>query len=491
MTRATVSASPFLPGWMWLIPLALIVCLFEVLQPGPGNPAESIVWYSVLMIIGAAALTRVCRIDKQFDLFEPLHLTFALFLVFYPVRALLAVWLDDAWFDPAQAPIWRALSASVLGFVSFAIGYKFCPRKSAVRRRIWLDRSWNPERAQVASLALLVLGIAGFMATRCLGGSFVYFLLVDPDIKGPQEMTAWFYYLFWSCLLLQVGALVQLGAWFSTGRRALWTALYCILALLSGFLLERLFTVFCLMTLTLSWHYKKSRIKGFQVAFLSILVLVYLGVAGFYREWISPAGNNLEQTGALVELAGQQDELVLRYVVANLQELSNVSDVISMTPAELPYQFGWTFTPVIFKPIPRALMPAKPLSASGLFTQQVTPGNYDSGFTTAIGAWGEWYLNFSWPGLILGFALTGALSSAAYRAMRATTEFGRVMLYASFVVVLFTWLRSDFNSAVTDGLYYFIPAIAALAYVTQDGRRSLNYSGSPGRSAPFLENPAK
>jgi hypothetical protein len=490
MTRAAVSESPFLPGWVWLIPLALIVCLFEVLQPGPGNPAASIAWYSVLMIIGTAALTRVCRIEKQFDLFEPLHLTFALFVIFYPLRALLAVWLDDTWFDPAQAAIWRGLSASVLGFVSFAIGYKIGAGRSAVRRRIWLDRSWNPERAHAASLALLFLGIAGFAAMRFLSGSFVYFLLVDPDIKGPQEMTAWFYYLFWSCLLLQVGALVQLGAWFSTGRRVLWTSLYCILALLSGFLLERLFTVFCLMTLTLSWHYKRSRIKGFQVAFLSILVLVYLGIAGFYREWISP-GNNLEQTGALVELAGQQDTLVLRYVVANLQELSNLSDVISMTPAELPYQFGRTFTPVIFKPIPRALMPAKPLSASGLFTRQVTPENYDSGFTTAIGAWGEWYLNFSWPGLILGFALTGALSSAAYRAMRATTEFGRVLLYASFVVVLFTWLRSDFNSAVTDGLYYFIPAIGALAYVTHDGRRAPTFSAVPGGRGPLLENTIK
>jgi hypothetical protein len=489
MTRATVSANPFLPGWVWLIPLALLVFFFEALQP-VGNPAERIVGYSVLIIIGATALTRLCRIEKQFDLFEPLHLTFALFVIFYPVRALLAVWLDDAWFDPSKVAIWKALSASALGFVSFALGYKFGPGKSAVRRRTWLDRGWNMERAQVASLALLLLGIAGFAAMRFFGGSFFYFLLVDPDIKGPQEMTAWFYYLLWMCLLLQVGALVQFGVWLSTGRRAVWTALYCIVALLSAFLLARLYTVFCVMMLTLSWHYKRSKIGAIQVGILSLSVLVYLGIAGFYREWISPS-NNLVGTGELAELAGEQDQLVLRYVVANLQELSNLSEVISMTPSELPYQFGTTFTPVIFKPIPRALMPSKPLSASGLFTRQVSPENYDSGFTTAMGAWGEWYLNFSWPGIILGFALTGALSSAAYRAIRATNEFGRVMLYASFVVVLLTWLRSDFNSATTYGLYYFVPAIVTLAYVTHDGRGPLIYRGVPSRRGPLLENPAK
>jgi hypothetical protein len=465
MTRATASESPLLPAWLWLILLALIIFFFEAVQP-VGNPTKRIVWYSVLMIIGAAALTRVCRIEKQFDFFEPLHLTFALFVFFYPVRALFAVWLDDAWFDPSQAAIWRGLSASVMGFVCFAIGYRFGSRRFVVHQRTWLDRGWNQERANVASLFFLLLGLAGFAAMRFFGGSLLYFLLIDPDIKGPREMTPWFFYLLWICLLIQVGALVQLGTWLSTGRRALWTALYCILALLSTFFLGRYFTILCLMTLTLSWHYKRSRIKVSQVAILFLLVLGYLGVAGFYREWISP-DNNLEESGKLVELASEQDELVLRYVVANLEELSNLSEVISMTPAELPYQFGSTFTPVIFKPVPRVLMPSKPLGADALFTRQSSPNAYDSGLVTGLGAWGEWYLNFSWLGLILGMALTGALSSAAYKAMRATTEFGRILLYASFVVVLFTWLRSDFNAATSLGLYYFIPAIAALAYVSQ------------------------
>lgn len=466
MTRATVSQSPFLPGWVWLIPLAAVVSLFEVLQPGPGNPTERIVWYSVLMVIGATALTRVCRIEKEFDLFEPLHLVLALFVISYPVRALFAVGLDDGWFDPTKAAIWRALSASALGFVGFAIGYKLGPRKSAVRRRIWLDRGWNVERANVVSLAFLLFGLAGFVAVRFLGGSLFYFVLLDPDIKSPQAIKPWFFYLLWICLLIQVGALVQLGTWLSTGRRVFWTILYCILAILSTVFLARYFTVLCLMMLTLSWHYKRSRIRAIQVAILFLLGLGYLGVAGLYREWISP-GNNVEEAGELVELAGQQNKLVLHYVVANLEELTNLSEVISVTPSELPYQFGSTFTPLLLKPIPRVLMPAKPLGASALFSRQAIPELYDSGLVTGLGAWGEWYLNFSWLGLMLGFALTGALSSVVYRAMRATTEFGRIMLYSSFVVVLLTWLRSDFNSGTTLGLYYFIPAILALAYVTK------------------------
>jgi hypothetical protein len=466
MIRDTVARSPFLPWSVYLIPLVPMVLLYEAVQPGIGDPMAQITWYSVVMIIGSTILTRACRIEKKFDLFEPLHLAFVLFLVFYPVRALFAVWLDESWFDPSQAGIWRGLSASVLGFVCFAIGYKIVQSKPFGQRNVWLDRSWNLQRAHVIGIAFLFLGVAGFVTARLLGGSFSYFISLDPDIKSPEDIKAWFFYLLWICVFLQVGALFQLGIWLSTGRRTLWTTLYCVLALFSTFLLSRYFTVLFLMTLVICWHYLKKNIRTMQVAILCLLMLGYLGVAGLYREWTSP-GNELEMTGELVELAGQQNKLVFRYVVKDLEQLSNLSEVISMAPSELPYQFGSTFTPVLFKPIPRALMPTKPLGASALFSRQLIPESYDIGLATGLGGWGEWYLNFSWPGIALGMALTGALTAAGYKAMRATNVFARVLLYASFVVVLFTWLRNDFNSAVTFGLYYLIPAVFALAYITR------------------------
>jgi hypothetical protein len=468
MSSSTVAQGPFPPAWLWLILVAALVPLVGVLQPGSSTPAEGIAWYSLLIIAGSIVLTRACRIERQFDFFEPLHMALGFFVIYYPVRVLLAAWLDDDWFDPSQTAIWKALSGSALGFAFFALGYKIDWTRSSARRLSWLDRGWDLNRARVASLALLLLGIAGFVAMRVFGGSLLYFMRLDPDIKGPGEIKAWYYYLLWACLLIQVGALLQLGIWMANGRRAAWTAFYCGLAGFSAFLLARLFAVFSVMMLTLAWHYGRKRIRPLQVCILFVALVVYLGLAGLYREWISP-GSELEQAGALVELAGQQDQLVLRYVVANLEELSNFSEVIALTPQEIPYQFGSTFAAAIFKPIPRVLMPSKPLGASALFTQHVTPEAYDDGLVTGLGAWSEWYLNFSWPGIVLGFALLGTISSAVYRDMRRTAKFGRIMLYASFVVVLFTWLRSDFNSAITLGLYYFLPTMVALAYITREG----------------------
>jgi hypothetical protein len=391
-------------------------------------------------------------------------------LIFYPVRALFAVWLDDSWFDPSKPPIWKALTASAVGFISFAAGYKIVARKSVVGRKLWLDRKWDFARANTVSIAFLIVGLLGFLTVRVVGGSFFYFILLDPEIKGPSDMQAWFFYLFWICVLVEVGALIQCGCWLSTGRRTLWTIVFCTVALLSTFLLARYFTVLFLIILALCWHYKKRKITIIQVGILLVLVVAYLGFAGLYRELISPAVG-AGDTAELVELAGQQDKLVVRYVVNNLEELSNLSEVISMTRSELPYQLGLTFTPIIVKPVPRVLMPSKPLGASALFTRQIDPTAYENGFVTAIGAFGEWYLNFWWLGIILGMALTGALTASAYRHMRATNEYSRVLLYSSVIVILFSWIRSDFNAATTYGLYYLIPTFLAFTYIVT-GRQS-------------------
>lgn len=445
-----------------------VVLAFEVLEPSQ-NPAERVAWYSVLIIVVTSLLTRMCRAQTGFDLFEPLHMTFALFLIFYPTRALFAVWLDESWFDPAKASVWNGLSASALGYICLAIGYKIVGRRSDRHRKVWVDRSWNLKRAKVLSLVFLIIGTAGFVAMRVLGGSFLYFILVDPDIKSPGEIKAWFFYLLWVCLLIQVGALIQIGIWLATRRGTLWTVTYSIFALMSTFLLARYFTVLFLMMLLLTSHYLWKTIKTIQVAILLLLLLGYLGIAGLYREWISP-GYNLDETGALIELAGQQNKLVIRYVISNLEQLSNLTVTIDMTPSQLPYQFGSTFAPIVLKPIPRVLMPTKPLGASALFSEAVMPAGYENGLVTGLGAWGEWYLNFSWLGLTLGMAAMGALVGAAYKAARASPGFGRMILYLSSIVVLFTWLRNDFNSAITYGLYYFIPALAALMYVTRAAR---------------------
>jgi oligosaccharide repeat unit polymerase len=458
----------FPPASVWLLPFIPVVTLYASIARLSGP--ERIAWYAGILILGATVLTRICRIQKQFDLFEPLHLAFALFLVFYPIRALLAVWLDESWFNPSQKNTWIALSASALGYLCFAVGYKLTPNIRLSNRPARIEE-WNVRRARFISRVLLFLGLTGFILMPILGGSLYYFITLDADVKAPGHIAPWFFYLLWLCLLLQVGALVQFGIWLSTGRRKFRTIIYCLLAFASTLLLARYFTVLFLLMLALCWHCKKSRIKLSQFGIACLFLVFYLGVSGLYREWISPQFD-LAQTGDLVELASDQHKLILRYVVGNLENLSNLSTIIAITPDQLPYQFGLTLTPIFLKPVPRTLLPQKPLGASALFTKQIESEYYESGLVTTAGAWGEWYLNFSWLGLSIGMGFMGAISAATYRGTRARDSIGRVLLYSCFLVMLFTWLRADFNSASTYYLYYAIPIYLALRYITGPKRRS-------------------
>lgn len=465
LDKASASRSRLIPAWVWMAPLGVAFLLYEALQPEAAVASQRMEWYLVLIIGGAAALTWAWRSQKQFDLFEPLYLVFVFFVISYPVRALLALWLDESWFDPGQAAIWKSISASALGFVCFAAGYKFVARRFNPRRRFWLDRDWDFGRAEIASLAFLFLGLAGFVLLRFLGGSLFYFIMLDSEIKSPESVGAWFHYVFWMCLLIDIGALIQLGTWFSTGRRTAWTAGYCAIGLLSTSLLARNFTVLSSIVLAICWHYRRARIRAVKMAIVALVLIMYLGIAGLYREWTSP-DVALNEVAAFSDLAGQQGQLVLRYVVADFEQLSNLAEVVSTTPSELPYQFGATFIPVLLKPIPRAWMPSKGPSASVIFSQTFMPDLYENGLMTTLGAWGEWYLNFSWLGIVLGMAVTGAVTAAAYKAMRAGGT-GRVFLYSSYVVALLTFLRVDSDTAAIYGLYYFIPTTLALAYITK------------------------
>jgi hypothetical protein len=46
---------------------------------------------------------------------------------------------------------------------------------------------------------------------------------------------------------------------------------------------------------------------------------------------------------------------------------------------------------------------------------------------------------------------------------------GRILMYSCFFVFLLSWIRNDFNSAVTYGLFYFLPLYLALKYITKPG----------------------
>jgi hypothetical protein len=425
-----------------------------------------------LVTLGSAwMLTRVARRAGGRDLLEPIHIVFALYALAFPVRAMLGLWMENFWLEESETATLLALLLAFVGYAAFTLGYG---SRAPLRRAGWArgaNAGWDRGRTLLAAAGFLLASLAGFLVVARIGGSIEYFVLVDPEIKGQQEMSPWFFYLLAVCMLVQVGSLVLLAfSWAKNRHRILSLALFAV-ALGSSFFISRLSTVALLLMAALLFHYLRQPLTMPLLALLGVLALGYLAFAGLYREWVSPA-YNLEETGELAELALEQRVLVTRYVVANFDQLHNVT-LLMEDAGEVPgLQLGSTFLPLLVKPIPRVLMPSKPLGASGLLTQTYYPEQFDLGYVTNISAWGEWYLNFWWFGVLLGMAATGALTSCLYQALRGAVGPGSVLLYATLVIALLTWLRGDFNMGATFLVFYTLPAALAVWFVRRAPERA-------------------
>lgn len=84
--------------------------------------------------------------------------------------------------------------------------------------------------------------------------------------------------------------------------------------------------------------------------------------------------------------------------------------IMRTTPAEVPFQGGWTIGYIFLFWIPRAVWPDKPpLSIGRWITENYTVGGGESGTSTGCTWLGEFYLNFGWLGIVFGMIVLGIL----------------------------------------------------------------------------------
>lgn len=420
----------------------------------------------------AAWFLHMARASATFDLFEPLNLVFFVFVVMFPLRAIRDVLMDTTRIYHSSSLLLQGLFAAILGFSAFAAGYRTRIGTRAERLLAsWLDGDLDIGRVNVVSFVYLLISVIGFIVLLNAGGSVDYFLSLDPDIKSPWAMKYWFFYVLWTVIFVQVAALLQLAVWFSRGRQAVLALAYFLVGLSAAMLVSRLVTLAYLLMAMILFHYLRRKIGYVGVVLMTVLLVTYIVAAGLYRDLLSLYA---------VDVRGQEwKELLDVYFMRGLDHLYTLTDLMYRMPGELPFQWGLTFTTIFLKPVPRAWLPYKPMGATSLITYKLYPKLYDLGFSPAASAWGEWFLNFSWAGIIGGMTLMGMMASAFYHVVRGRPRPARVLTHGVLMVFLLVWLRSDFNAACTTAFYYGIPLVAAFWCVIRPHRGRVRYEGEP------------
>ncbi|MBZ5513975.1 MAG: oligosaccharide repeat unit polymerase [Acidobacteriia bacterium] len=403
------------------------------------------------------------KAEASLDFFEFPVMLYGLLVVFFPLRLILAVLLGEELFYLPPAALRLSLLACLTGFLAFAVGYRskagmrLAERFNPLISRF--DGEWDVGRTNLLALALMIVSLISVYLVYSATGSLFYFLRLDPLTKNPYEIAYWYYYATWGIKCLAVGALFQAVIFLRYRQQPLLTAGYFLAAALTAALVSRGTLIMLLLLVFGLFNYLRRKVGPVLLAWLGVLVLAWLVLGGMLRYRASLA---FTPTGV--------SDLLRLHVLQGLDHLPTLAIVMQNVPDVLPWQRGKTFLVLLYKPIPRSVMPDKPLGASGILNSTLFPLSYEAGYAFSSTIIGEWYLNFSWAGIILGMALIGVAASMVWHLRAKSRSPGRVLIYLVCVFGLVSWVRNDFQVATTDFFFLLLPTLAGVLFARRPER---------------------
>jgi len=372
-----------------------------------------------------------------------------------------------------------ALLIAIIGLVAFGAGYSVVARRqTGAMASSTPQHSYSHLRLSVVVGLLTVVGLVFAYLFFQSSGGFIYLLT---HIYGRA--------LFRSTAYWQAGALLLPVAnllWFSYDyRRARKSLRYWLHTALTSLLLvsfgDRWGIVgFWLMLVTVHYYLAGHRVKAKTAILLAVVASVVAVGVGIWRA--SSTGGAL----AAVTSRGELLQVILDQVqqvfgTRNLTDIDVLSWIIGRGYEEIGLLAGKSFFDVLLAPIPRTLLPEKPVEL-GMVVFRAYTG------TDAGGSWhpsfvGELYLNFLLPGVVLGMFLLGLASSWLEGRRRRSSHPAVVLLYAIYAVKFIILLITvDFMMAFLQAAFYVLPVIAASLYIG-GVRRGLVQSMATGEEA--------
>ena len=184
------------------------------------------------------------------------------------------------------------------------------------------------------------------------------------------------------------------------------------------------------------------------------LLPMYAGLVVFVL-FFQAFGENRSEIGTGL---GRVEELTVRNegtsgapiaALARLTSFNQVSQVVLITESS-GFEFGQTLSYFGYVFVPRFIWPDKPMIAQGRwFAERIGLGRWqaESGFSNSVNMTiaGEWYLNFGWPGVIIGTVMVGLIVGLFWNAARFWSAVPDPIsgLYGFYVLVYVWGLNID------------------------------------------------
>ena len=297
----------------------------------------------------------------------------------------------------------------ILGLICLAVGYFTIP--TTIRHRYSLGRRIAPGRLYLAVFALVFVAVAATGAfVKFTGGgsdriSQKRTTIRTIDVSSDKDFSQ-YGYLRTISTVSSIGFLVLFAYWASNGRKL---QAYQILILLGIFLSCCVLPFYASTRAPLIWIFlsamgmmyytnQKGLLPKFTILFVAALGLII--VVTVLRTPNAEIADELNDMG--------------KHLVFNRNgpELAKTAHIINNVPEKLSFQYGKTIAVWLIAPIPRELLPGKPLIHYGPVIGRMIYGNNVSGVPPGLVA--EMYLNFHIPGVIFGCLFFGWMIRKIY-----------------------------------------------------------------------------
>jgi oligosaccharide repeat unit polymerase len=409
---------------------------------------NSTVLLYVLLVLSLVLLTAVPTFQYlrrgRRDLFEPVYVGTIVFFMMFWVRSLRVLWAGSYLFgDPPFTPdIRRAWNLAwiylILAAGVFFAAYYSDFGKALASKLSPLPAGWKERAARRMIYLLFFGGLGAYYVLVGRYGGLGSFLtrrqgLVPTLGVGVGDVETLRYSVVLSALAAFAIALCA--------KKHLHISLFLfVIAMVLGTGAgARTDTLFPLLSLLMMDHYlrKPKKLRHFvalgMVAALVVSPLVIIFREGLHpsEAWTSSAVSGSDDVPSFLDRLGGIESLAL---------------IIRDTPASLDYQYGKTLAYILVAWVPRYLWEDKPPSFTQIFPalylrEFFEPGGV--GYAPTI--FGEAYVNFHLPGILM-FALVGGwLLRALYEHLiaRKRTVSG-VFIYSSTLPFLILGLESHF-----------------------------------------------
>jgi hypothetical protein len=404
------------------------------------------------------------------DLFEIVVPLTGLFLLHYPVRALFIVgWphltrLPINWPPNSDYYVLQGLLISTVGFVFFYLGY-FWGGKDNLYKLI--PKIPFPDGTQhflwIKTLIVFSIGIYAFIILFRNGSAMRF--IWDPDQNSSANIQ-----LLDSLANFRYFALVLAWGLWDLGRRYKFLAiLFLVISILIGLGIGSKNDIFIsLLAVLLALHYTKNmsrtRLFGLSAVLATGFVFIFFPLVQNYRQtYLDVIGfrttrevTDLVDVVGLTSFSNTTSATNGNYIQSSMIDIVNRSvwlNAIVMinwrVPNYIEYQSGTTFYPLLIGWIPRVIWPDKPILSQGSFMHNVIIGS-NTQSNVGLTSIGDFYLNFSLLGVIIGMFVLGSIVRIIYL---YTQNFSQVKIYQIlFYFTLYPNLLFSLQSGVATGL---------------------------------------